>query len=1094
MSASKFTCVLFGDESLLIQCAETLLSRGHLVSGVVTASPFVKNWAERLGLTIHVPGSDLALRLSEVEFDWLFSIGNRRVIPRQVWAQARAGALNFHDGPLPTYAGLNVTSWAIMSGENQHGITWHQITDAVDGGAIAAERTFDILPDDTAFTLNARCFEAGLESFSEVLTRIEDGSIDYRPQATGAGSLFRKNKRPPGGAVAQFASSAFDLARCARALDFGLGFPNPLAVPKLKTERGLYAVGTISIVEDAPSAAPGVVLEVDENSVLVATPDGAVRLSKLTDMAGGQVEPSRLMAVGDRLPSFSEPELNHLTSVLERVATSEDFFVARLSDLRPLELSAISPAADEPARFESLSIPLSAALSPSDRLAALMGSLSRISGQEVFDIAYSGEAARSLALAAPEYISPTVPFRIDVKDQWTLDSFRRPFVEQVDDLERRGSFSTDLILRRPELRPTRLDVGIRVGDGDSDASAIEACAVTFVVGDAIHMIFDERRLSNVTAQKLVRMIEVAVSALAANAHASFRDLPLMSAEDTARILHEWNSTERPFERSACLHHFIEAQVDRCPQAIALASRDRSMTYGELEAAANRLANALLRRGVGPDVLVGLHARRSFDLVIGALAIHKAGGAYVPLDPSYPAERLELMIEDARPKIILTHEDLSTALDGAPGILCFDDASVARESASRPSSPVKPDNLAYVIFTSGSTGRPKGVMIEHRNVANFIAGMDERIPVATATQPVWLAVTSLSFDISVLELFWTLARGFKVVIAPDSSHKVSSASAHSSRPIDFGLFFWGNDDGPGPEKYRLLLEAAKFADAHGFSAVWTPERHFHAFGGPYPNPAVTGAAVAAVTSNVQIRAGSCVLPLHHPARVAEEWAVVDNLSGGRVGVSFASGWMPEDFVLRPENAPPGNKASMLRDIEVVRRLWRGEAVEFPFQSDRSVRVTTLPRPVQEEIPVWVTTAGNPETYREAADLKAQRAHPPAGSVDRRRRRQDPNLSGQARRQREQPQGRQSYPHASHAHRRGPRNGSLARTRAHEALLAQRGGSHQAICLGLSSLQKAAGRLKAHGHRSPGLAAGRDGRDSRLRVRALLRGQRAVRHDR
>src|SRR5690606_8153493 len=224
-----------------------------------------------------------------------------------------------------------------------------------------------------------------------------------------------------------------------------------------------------------------------------------------------------------------------------------------------------------------------------------------------------------------------------------------------------------------------------------------------------------------------------------------------------------------------------------------------------------------------------------------------------------------------------------------------------------------------------------------------------------------------FDISVLELFWTLSHGFKVVIQTDARF----AAARPRRPaslsggMDFSLYFWGNDDGVGARKYELLLESARFADAHGFRAVWTPERHFHAFGGPYPNPSVTGAAVAAVTSNLDIRAGSCVLPLHHPARVAEEWAVIDNISNGRAGLAFASGWMPEDFLLRPENAPPNNKTALLRDIDVVRRLWRGEAVPFTAPDGKEVSVVTQPRPVSKELPVWVTTAGNPETYRDAA---------------------------------------------------------------------------------------------------------------------------------
>ena len=236
-------------------------------------------------------------------------------------------------------------------------------------------------------------------------------------------------------------------------------------------------------------------------------------------------------------------------------------------------------------------------------------------------------------------------------------------------------------------------------------------------------------------------------------------------------------------------------------------------------------------------------------------------------------------------------------------------------------------------------------------------------------PVWLAVTSLSFDISVLELFWTLSRGFTVVVQLDRERSGDTVDPRiQNLPMAFGLFYWGNDDGEGPKKYEVLLEGAKFADKNGFSSVWTPERHFHAFGGPYPNPAVTGAAVAAVTENLDIRAGSCVVPLHHPIRVAEEWAVVDNMSNGRVGLSVASGWQPDDFVLRPENAPPNNKSAMFRDLETLRKLWRGEKVTFDAPTG-PLEVVSQPRPVQKELPIWVTTAGNPETYRSAGEAGA-----------------------------------------------------------------------------------------------------------------------------
>ena len=191
-----------------------------------------------------------------------------------------------------------------------------------------------------------------------------------------------------------------------------------------------------------------------------------------------------------------------------------------------------------------------------------------------------------------------------------------------------------------------------------------------------------------------------------------------------------------------------------------------------------------------------------------------------------------------------------------------------------------------------------------------------------------------------------------------------------RVPQFGLFYWnvaGRESDEKEDKYRLLLESARFADTHGFNAVWTPERHFESFGGLFPNPSVTSAALATITENVQLRAGSCVVPLHSPIRIAEEWAVVDNLSNGRVGISVAAGWAAPDFAIRPESFADAKRV-MFESTETLRRLWRGETIPFPGPKGE-VKVRTLPRPVQKELPIWVTTAGNPETWIQAGRIGA-----------------------------------------------------------------------------------------------------------------------------
>lgn len=187
-------------------------------------------------------------------------------------------------------------------------------------------------------------------------------------------------------------------------------------------------------------------------------------------------------------------------------------------------------------------------------------------------------------------------------------------------------------------------------------------------------------------------------------------------------------------------------------------------------------------------------------------------------------------------------------------------------------------------------------------------------------------------------------------------------------MQFSLFYFGAEGTVGIDGTRVLIEGAKIADECGLHAVWTPERHFDDFGGPFPNPAVTGAALAMLTERVRIRAGSVVLPLHDPIRVAEEWSVVDNLSNGRVDVSFASGWHTNDFVLAP-NTYDTRRAAMLEGIDTIQRLWRGESIDRINGVGEPTSVALYPRPVQAALPMWITSGGNPETFELAGELGA-----------------------------------------------------------------------------------------------------------------------------
>ncbi|MGZ3457437.1 MAG: amino acid adenylation domain-containing protein, partial [Archangium sp.] len=268
-----------------------------------------------------------------------------------------------------------------------------------------------------------------------------------------------------------------------------------------------------------------------------------------------------------------------------------------------------------------------------------------------------------------------------------------------------------------------------------------------------------------TASRLASNFSTLLHSLVADPDVSLALAPLLSPDERQLLLLDFNSTHSPFQDS-CIHHLFSQQVARTPHSVALAFGDSHLSYLQLHLRSNQLAHRLLALGVGPDVRVGLCLSRSVELVVGMLAILKAGGTYVPLDPTYPRERLAFMLRDCGAPVLLTQQHLSHLLphEGLSVLFLDTDSAFSQDSHEPPSS-CGPDNTAYAIYTSGSTGQPKGVLIPHRSAANYFHSVDKYLLLPEGPG-VWLAVTSICFDISVLELLWTLCRGFKVVLQPD----------------------------------------------------------------------------------------------------------------------------------------------------------------------------------------------------------------------------------------------------------------------------------------------------------------------------------------
>ncbi|MGQ0825940.1 MAG: non-ribosomal peptide synthetase [Actinomycetota bacterium] len=373
---------------------------------------------------------------------------------------------------------------------------------------------------------------------------------------------------------------------------------------------------------------------------------------------------------------------------------------------------------------------------------------------------------RDTALGA--YAHQDLPFERLVDDiRPDRDSTGNPFFQVMFVLQ--NSPDTELEFGDIRLRPIVVDNGVARFDLTIELREYEGQLRG-------RFQFDSDLFEPATCARLVEHFQTLLAGIAANPDLRISDLALLSDAERDRIVDEWNDTARPREL-VCIHHAVEAQVARAPEAVGVSAPDGSLTYRELDVAANRLARKLRALGVGPDTLVALCVERSLALPVGILGILKAGGAYVPLDPTFPRNRLAYMLSDSRAPVLVTQLGLVDDLPAHDAQTVFVDAPDAPDAdegdEAAPQVPgLTPEHLAYVLYTSGSTGRPKGVMIPHRAVTNLARSVIEE-STADSTDVV-LQYATFCFDVSVLEIFTALCSGARLVIPSSETALIPAA--------------------------------------------------------------------------------------------------------------------------------------------------------------------------------------------------------------------------------------------------------------------------------------------------------------------------------
>ncbi len=503
----------------------------------------------------------------------------------------------------------------------------------------------------------------------------------------------------------------------------------------------------------------------------------------------------------------------------------------------------------------------------------------------------------------------------------------------------------------------------------------------------LRIAYDGGRFDGATIERMLGHLRTLLEGIAATPDGTISALPLLTEAERRQALVAWNATARPFPLDRCVYELFQEQAARTPDAVAVLFEDTKLTYRELNVRANQLAHYLRRLDVGPDVLVGLCVEPSLELVVGVLGVLKAGGAYVPLDPTYPAERLQYMLEDAQVAVLLTSQEQRTknkeqsttdrkgvlhtppaddegayrttppaddegayrttppADDGQRTVIDLegDWEQIAQQPAENPDTAATPDDLAYVIYTSGSTGRPKGTLLQHRGLCNLAHVVIEKFEIGPASQVLQFA--SFSFDASVSEILPALLAGATLVMArretltsiPDLVELLRQRAISVVTLPPSLLAALPAEDLPALRTVVSAGEACPWEVAER----WAVGRRF--LNGYGPTEATIGASYYHVTGRVP---GTTIVPIGGPVANAQMFlldrqgrpvpiAVPGELHIG--GVGLARGYLNRPELTEERFIPNPfieNKEQRTKNKELRARGGEGETAQSPISNLQS----------------------------------------------------------------------------------------------------------------------------------------------------------------
>ena len=760
----KITCIVVGEGNLPQKCMEILKEHGITIKALVSGDDWLLHENALESFTKYNDLSDLSVF---EPVDYIFSINNSLILRKSFTSLARVMAINYHDAPLPRYAGMYASNWAIMNGETEHGISWHEVVDEIDAGDIVAQQLLPVLPNDTALSLNTRCFEAALKSFGELITSIADNKLTPVAQNLVNRTYYPLAARPEYFGLITSDMTSKQIDTLIRATNFSSHYANEFTLPLLYIQNEYFVVAKASVVFDQVGKS-GQVVDFNGKRGFYCM-DGLILPTVVFDQNGNKTKTESILEPGSQMPG---PDKTIAQSALARFGSMARFEPFWRKELAKTEFLSWPVVNGESGQLEAKTIlhedtiAQLKAIFPEQKtedllLAALTLFFLRLSDQSFGTLGFISASLPEKIKDTEGFFNTWVPLNASIDGSNTVVSEIAKVLATIKKAEKAETFTRSTRIRYPELRTNSTDqpeIIISKASVEYNLRHNQSITIKLTSNEINYNIPAETKYSGI--QSIAESFEMFIHDLVESPEKPINQVRLVSVEKALEIT-------KTINQAICTPVVLEDVIDRFiavsrdfPDNTAIFDSGRAYSYHTFSNDIDNLSATMMGLGIQAGQIVAVVIGRNYNYFVSIMAILRCGASFLPIDPTMPTERKQFFCTDAKVSLILIDNETS---DLAKKIPALNVSEIKEKSVAEiPShTTYHTDNVAYIIYTSGSTGVPKGVKISRKALANFISGALGLYKITKDDHV--LQFSSLAFDASIEEIFCSFCSGATIYL-------------------------------------------------------------------------------------------------------------------------------------------------------------------------------------------------------------------------------------------------------------------------------------------------------------------------------------------